>query len=68
MDHGTNGQTKYWSTSRIDHNRTSLGSTIDVELKLATELPKVNMILGYTENFQQMLKVQVRAGENDNFL
>ena len=36
----------------MDHNRTSLGSTIDGELKLATQLPKGYMILGDKENFQ----------------
>ena len=29
----------------MDHNWTSLGSTIDGELKLATQLPKGDMIL-----------------------
>ena len=36
----------------MDHNRTSLGSTIDGELKLATQLPKGYMILGDKEDFQ----------------
>ena len=30
----------------MDHNWTSLGSTIDGELKLAAQLPKGDMILG----------------------
>ena len=37
----------------MDHNRTSLGSTIDGELKLATQLPKGFMILVDKENFQK---------------
>ena len=38
------------------------GSTIDGELKLATQLPKGNMILGDKENFQQISYVEVRGG------
>ena len=38
------------------------GSTIDGELKLATQLPKGNIKLGDKEDFQKMLYVQVRGG------
>ena len=38
------------------------GSTIDGELKLATQLPKGNIKLGDNESFQKMLSVQVRGG------
>ena len=36
----------------MDYNRTSSGSTVDGEMKLATQLPKGYMILGDKENFQ----------------
>ena len=38
------------------------GSTIDGELKIATQLAKGNIILGDKENFQKMLYVQVMGG------
>ena len=41
----------------MDHNRTSLGSTIDGELKLATQLPKGFMILVDKESFEKMLYI-----------
>ena len=43
----------------MDHNWTSLGSTVDGELKLATQLTKGDMILCEQQNFQKMLYVQV---------
>ena len=38
------------------------GSTIDGELKIATQLAKGNIILVDKENFQKMLYVQVMGG------
>ena len=38
------------------------GSTIDGELKIATQLAKGNIILGDKENFQKILYVQVMGG------
>ena len=38
------------------------GSTIDGELKLATQLPKGNIKLGGEKSFHKMLYIQVRGG------
>ena len=62
MDRIATGPQLNWTARHMDHNWTSLGSSIEGELKPATQLPKGNMILGDKENFQQISYVEVRGG------
>ena len=51
----------------MDHNWTSLGSTIVGELKLAAQFPKVDMILVDKKDFQEVLYVQVGVDKTTIF-
>ena len=46
---------------------TSLGSKINGEPKLATQLPKGCMILCVKKHFHEVLYVLARGGDNDDF-
>ena len=51
----------------MDHNWTSLGSTIVGELKLAAQFPKVDMILVDKKIFQKVQYVQVGVDKTTIF-